>query len=589
MKQMTSKTIPVPFIALAGLILSVDGIVSWLANAPTAAWAVPWVLGTAIIVAALMMRLGQTWQISSVVGGLIVLAIGVPVILQGSAISALKLNNIPTILVFLVIFIGEIGVGIGAILTGRASAEGANFWVLIVAGLSVVILINYIGAKHLTIKTDLTSAGLESLSEQTFVKLKNLKTSVKVIAFFRDSDTGRTRYAALLKKYRDENPRFDFEFFDPDKYPDIVERENVNARGIPVVMKTKDRRELVTGFTEKDLTNALIKVTRASIPTIYFSTWHGERDIGRDMAFLKQRLDNLNFVVKTHKLSDADIPTDCSIFVLAGPKTALLELEAERLEKYLASGNKLLAMLDPSGTPLGIEDLLVKYGISVQPNIIVERQRGLVPHAGGFYMGERQSPYVRFADYSEHEIVKPLAGNRVPTGFFQARQIKMVPAGRGVKITGSALLRAGTKLSFGEAMVDSVIANPRTTFSSSGDPVGPFIIGVAIIADPTNPLTPEEIKSRIVVFGDSDFATDRMVQSPRGNMSLILNSLNWLSEDESLIAIQPKSPGEKSISLTRDEGTFLFLFSVWRFPAIVFIVGLIIWWFRRSRGPTVSE
>jgi ABC-type uncharacterized transport system involved in gliding motility auxiliary subunit len=106
-----------------------------------------------------------------------------------------------------------------------------------------------------------------------------------------------------------------------------------------------------------------------------------------------------------------------------------------------------------------------------------------------------------------------------------------------------------------------------------------------VSAEPTDPLAPPDLKTQIVVFGDADFATDGGIGQERGNADLILNSLTWLSEDRDLLAIRPPEPGWKPVQLTSSEGTFLFLLSVWRYPAVIFVVGLLIWWHRRSRGP----
>ena len=50
-----------------------------------------------------------------------------------------------------------------------------------------------------------------------------------------------------------------------------------------------------------------------------------------------------------------------------------------------------------------------------------------------------------------------------------------------------------------------------------------------------------EAETRVVVFGDSDFAANSGL-GRQGNRDLFLNTVGWLSQQENLISIRPKSP-----------------------------------------------
>ncbi len=47
-------------------------------------------------------------------------------------------------------------------------------------------------------------------------------------------------------------------------------------------------------------------------------------------------------------------------------------------------------------------------------------------------------------------------------------------------------------------------------------------------------------RGRLVVVGSLDFATDRFVRSAKENLDFALNAVDWLAQDESLIAIRSK-------------------------------------------------
>ena len=651
---MQKRSLTIMLIVIFGLLLTIDGIVAWLAKAPAmdfgwglpvyltlplfalgiilpaagivmmesgklsektgtymawigvgllipsvviTGWALPWSLGTAALVAALLMRLDVSWPMSSMVGIIVAVVLAVPLVFQGEVVSTISLqDSIVNIIIFLILLIGETGLGIALLLPGRASMEGANFWVMTIVAIAAVILVNFIVSSDLmlgdffTQRIDLTEGQSESLSELTVQKLESLTQDVTVMAFFRDNDPRRLQYARMLEKFKARGRHFDFELIDPDRYPDLVRQENVNPRGVPLVVKSGQRREYVAGFEEKDLTAALIKVVREGEKIIYFSTWHGEKTLDQDMGLLQRRLTDLNYTLRPHNLAEADIPVDCSVFVIAGPQQPYRELEIQRIEDYLSTGNKLLVMLDPSAAPTGLEDLLVRYGISVQPNVLIERQRGMVPYAGGLQFRELQSPYVLAASqnsYGNHPVTADLTSHRVATAFFRARSVGAVPVGRGVTGESEVIVHAGSQAAFAEANVAAYLANPRETVDPEGDERGPFPVGVLATAQPTSPLMADrtDIQTRVIAFGDADFATDQVIGQEQGNLTLVTNAINWLGEEESLIAIQPRDLLAKPAIMSADEGTFVFLFSIWLYPAVIFLTGILIFLYRRNRMP----
>jgi ABC-type uncharacterized transport system involved in gliding motility auxiliary subunit len=433
---------------------------------------------------------------------------------------------------------------------------------------------------------DVTQAQLESLSDQTLAKLKGLRKEVHVMAFFRDNDPNRPGYAELLKKYAGSSRYFSFEFVDPDKYPDVAAEENVRPESITIVLKCEDRREVVPGPDERDLTTAIIKVTRPGQKKIYFSTWHQERTLDNDLTMLAGVLRQLNYAMEPLKLIDNDIPTDCAVLVIPGPRAPFAPVEVNRIERYLSEGGAALVMVDPDSITSGLEDMLARYGAVVHPNMIVERQRGLVPYAGGLYMGEQQSVYARATKYETSQpVVAEMESKGIATGFYQAREVTWTGANPTLACEGKPIVFAGSQMSFSITNVKEALRNPRQAQKAEGNPSGPFPVAVAVTAPPKVSTGLEGAKTRLMVFGDSDFATDRVISQERGNGDLILNSITWLAEDEDLISIQSREPGYKPITMTASQGTFMFLFAVWRYPAIIFVIGLLIWWYRRNRGP----
>jgi len=98
-----------------------------------------------------------------------------------------------------------------------------------------------------------------------------------------------------------------------------------------------------------------------------------------------------------------------------------------------------------------------------------------------------------------------------------------------------------------------------------------FVLAGAIDAKDA-PEGRKDAKARVVVVGDSDFATNAFVNLS-GNKDLFLNTLSWLAEEENLIAIRPKERANTPIFLTAAQGQVLFWLPVVVVPAVLLVSG----------------
>jgi ABC-2 type transport system permease protein len=87
--------------------------------------------------------------------------------------------------------------------------------------------------------------------------------------------------------------------------------------------------------------------------------------------------------------------------------------------------------------------------------------------------------------------------------------------------------------------------------------------------------------ARLVVFGNSTFITNQMVQAP-GNIDLGLNSFSWAVGDDSKISIHPKEDTNRVLNLSNVGASFIGYFTIMVLPGAVLIAGIVIWWRRRS-------
>jgi ABC-type uncharacterized transport system involved in gliding motility auxiliary subunit len=124
----------------------------------------------------------------------------------------------------------------------------------------------------------------------------------------------------------------------------------------------------------------------------------------------------------------------------------------------------------------------------------------------------------------------------------------------------------------------------------AGDSQGPVSLAVAVSAPasegtpppsdkPADP-PPSKPETRIVVVGDSDFAANAFLGTA-GNRDLFLNMVNWLAQQENLIAVRPRDPQDRRITVSANQDRLIFWFAVLIMPGLILFAGVNAWWRRR--------
>ena len=127
--------------------------------------------------------------------------------------------------------------------------------------------------------------------------------------------------------------------------------------------------------------------------------------------------------------------------------------------------------------------------------------------------------------------------------------------------------------------------------ADKGDKPGPVSIGAAVSAPVAAGAEPSVEKkdesgsepkpeTRVVAIGDSDFVSN-VALAIQGNRDLFLNAVNWLAQQENLIAIRPREPEDRRITITADQEQVVFWLAVVFIPGVLLMTGVYTWWRRR--------
>ncbi len=467
--------------------------------------------------------------------------------------------------------------------------------------LAMVLIVNYFGWKYHA-RFDWTSNNLYSLSEKSLNVVGGLETDIEAIVLMGPGEPLYDAVRELLERYDAASQRLTVSYVDPHKSPlvaqPLVDQYNLTQLDVVIFDSGEDRRivesldladydysgaqfgqgPVMEGFKgEQAFTGALLELSENRKPKILFTSGHGERGIDDPSAGgFSQAQDLLgrdNFELESWPtLGQISVPADTDLIVIAGPTARFAESEVATLSAFLASGGRLLAFFDPTVAPsgelaaTGLEELLSGYGIQVGRDIVVDPASPLP-----FY-----GPETIYANaYGGHSITRSLQQTQVPVILSLARSVGSIDEVEGWESTDLVLTSS-------EGWGETNLSDLTRVALEDDDLAGPVSLGIAVAAasESDDPAVPEvaelepleslpeegEVESgeemsedsadgaatRIVVFGDSDFASNAQLANV-GNAELLANSMNWLVEREALVGIAPKRPEQVRLSLSSSQ------------------------------------
>ncbi len=446
----------------------------------------------------------------------------------------------------------------------RSTRLGANSLLMILLFLTMLGILNFILSRH-NKRFDLSETGKFSLAPQTLKVLGNLNHEIKVTGFFQEGGRPRQELKDLVESYRYHSNKLNYEFIDPDRKPAIAKQYGINQYNTVILESGKQETRIKAAtdvVSEEELTNALIRVSREQRKVVYFLEGHGEHaldDSGQTgYSQAKETLEREGLEVKTLSiLKEGKIPQDATILVLAGPQRLFLGAEKDVIRRYLQDKGQIFLLLDPQ-EKTGLEDLLAEWGLTLGHEIIVDPSPNLT--LLGF-----DASNALVLNYTPHDIVKDL---RLATLFPVARSVRFSSANT-KNLDYQSLAVTGPE-SWGETNFTS-----RQARFDPQDRKGPLDIA-AVVEQREKEEENKTSGARLVVFGDSDFATNGFFNFS-GNSDLFLASVNWLAQEMDLISIRPKEAKSSPLILTQRQGRVLFYLPVIVLPVVVIAAGIGIW------------
>jgi len=449
--------------------------------------------------------------------------------------------------------------------TKFAGYIGTYVVIVIVAIVVINVLANRYNKSY-----DGTANKRYSLSDQT-KKIVNELNQDATIRYY-DQSTNYGQGKDLLDQYAALSRRVHVEYVDTDKNPELSRAAGINKPGGTAVVEIGARKEEAKSMTEEGITGAFIRTLKNKSRTVCFLSGSGEHQID-DMdrsgySRFKELLGKDEYDAKSiNLLQKAEIPSDCTVIVVAGPTSDYQQPAVDAIKKYVEEGGRALFMLDPP-FKLGKSDiadnepltkLLATWGVTMNKDLVLDlnpigQLAGLGPQVA------------LVSKYENHPIVNAIKGN--VTGFPLSRSMEIK---NGNKTTVEKVLSSSDS-----SQATTNLSSPEIDPNDPKNKKGPLTIAAAGSYNTGK----ENSEGRFLVIGSSSWAANSFINF-NGNRDLALNAMNWLSSDEDLISIRPRPEDDRRITMTQSQFNWVRATSQFILPLFVVVLGVSVWWRRR--------
>jgi ABC-type uncharacterized transport system involved in gliding motility auxiliary subunit len=442
----------------------------------------------------------------------------------------------------------------------RVGLQNGVFVLLLISLAAILMLL----ARQYHVQWDLTTTGRNTLSAASIDTLGKLDGPVRITAYATPQDPRlgdlRKHIGDFIARYQRVKRDVTLDFVDPRSQPKAAAQAGVQVNG-ELVIEYAGRSERLANLSELDLTNLLIRLARAEQRLVMGLEGHGERSLAgqanHDLGDFGKQLRSKGIEISSLNLALApEVPDNAALLVIASPQTAITPTELEKLVRYVERGGNLLWLIDQE--PLhGLEPIAERLGLLLPPGVVVDPD---AIERGGRPVMAVATP----GGYSAHPIVQSF---RLNTLFPFARPVVANPA---EGWTTSALIEVAQR-----GWIESGDLKGQIVFDAGLDTPGPVTIAVALER------LREEKNQRIVVIGSAHFLANTYLGNG-GNLDLGVNIVNWLTGDDRLIAIQPRSAPDVSLTLSRGWLAALVIVFLIVTPLGLIAAGAWIWWRRRA-------
>ncbi|MFW5872873.1 MAG: GldG family protein [bacterium] len=470
--------------------------------------------------------------------------------------------------------------------------------------IGVILLLNIISRKFF-FRLDFTEDNRYTLSNATKELLIDLPETVTIKVYLTKNLPSQIAHLRrdlkeLLLEYSIlSDQRIIFEFIDPKDKEGLEQelqkiginpfligyRENDEMSQketyLSMMIELGEQQEIIPfinpGMLEYTLSSSIKKLSVVDKPIVGLLQGHGEPSVNSLQPVISSL--NIMYHVEPFQMKDT-AETDLSRYqtiAIVNPMDTIPPFHLGQLDQYLAKGGKLFiaynnvdgdfSSLMGNATHTGLTEWLKLKGIEVGNNFIIDQNCGQVnvQQNAGFMKIMQPVPFPFLPvmnDFADHPVTKGLE-----SVIFQFAS--------SIKFTGDSSINytplvKSSKNSGTKSVPVYFDIREQHNFPMSGIVAAAAFKGKLI----------GDIPSKLVVVTDGDFPINGQNED---NIHLMVNSIDWLSDDTGLIELRTKGISSRPIEQLEDSNRKFLKWFNFSFPIfLILVIGIIIMQYKRN-------
>ncbi len=479
---------------------------------------------------------------------------------------------------------------------------------------------------RLFFRLDLTELNQYSISQSTKATLEELDDLVNVRVYF--SKNLPPQFSVIDEYVRDilseysayGSDNLNVRYLDPAKEDVATEARSYGIPEIQMDVISDDQRQIQNGHLglailygdkvevlpviqnianlEYDLTSAIKKVRADQARTVGFLTGHGEGDEMLYQAFYKTL--SKNYAIGSVDLELENALTGLDTLIIPGPKQFLPDAHLLAIDQFMLSGGKVIFLVDQiqigenlSALPVdhNVDDFLEHFGVKVEEALVMDASNQQASFNQGFITYSVPYPHWIKLMAQYFNVDSPVVN--------QLDSIVLLWSSP-LNLKGKEGLQIETLASSTERSViqkDSYDLNPQgASVPTEPAPSLPMIAMVSGDSDsyfkdsdiekPEGFLETSSVPLHFMVVGNSRLIEDGTLGHSPQNLNFMMNAVDFLTLDESLISIRSKTLKQRPVKEFSDAGRGLVkFFAIYFVPLLVVFFGVMrAYWLKKMRS-----
>lgn len=509
--------------------------------------------------------------------------------------------------------------------------------------IGIIIAVNVISKRVFT-RVDLTKNNSYTLSPVSKEIVSDLDDKLIVKAYFSNNlpppyNNLRRQVQDILDDFRSYSKgNFNYEFLNPTSSGEgegnelDKEAQKYGIQPVQIQAMDNDKLEVKKAYLglvflyqgkqetipvvqsadnlEYEITSLIKKMSTTVKRKVGFVTGHGETELSK-LSQINNILSQQYEVASVDLKTTASIDPAMSTLIIMAPRTQFSESDKFKIDQFIMNGGNVAFLIDKvipnfqqqvvigNQITTGLDDLMLNYGINIEPDIIRDLQCSAVQvqSAIGFPISVNYPFFPVITniarDNAAFQNIKSVVltwASSIDSNAASGKNINVNPllttSDKSGKVSGFFFLNLDQFQNMTKVTADTMFNKKgfmvgatyegkfKSFYESKGMPTDTAQGWVQYSGQVKN-LSDKD--NKLIAIGDGEFANEES-KPPRENLTFFVNLVDYLMDDVGLAVIRTKTSSEAPIEETSD-GTkkFIKYFNLIFPPGLVLLIGLYKW------------